>query len=102
MDEKGEQIAKAKWEATEAAREVMEHLYRALLATPAMKLANGKRVQVESYYAPEVDDDGELTCGVDVVFDNGDHLEFTMKNSGWGKSFVAKQAKRAGKQGRQR
>ncbi len=51
---------------------------------------------------PEITDDGELACGFDVILDNGTQLEFTMRNTGWGKSFVAAQTTRKAKQGRNR
>jgi hypothetical protein len=41
-----------------------------------------------SYYSPELNDDGELKCGVDVRLPDGSHLEFTLANTGWGKSFA--------------
>ena len=81
-------VAKAKWDATAGAREVLEHLHRALLAVPAFTLKDGTAARVEDYWAPEIGDDGELSCGVDVVVGEGGHLEFTVRNTGWGKSFV--------------
>jgi hypothetical protein len=84
-----DEIQKAKDEAIEPAKEVLSHLYKALLAVPPFTLADGTKAEVEAYYAPEVNDAGELKCGVDVVLDNGNHLEFTFNNSGWGKSFAA-------------
>ena len=86
---KREDIIKAKQEATEPTREVMQRLHDALLTTPEFVLADGTTARVESFYAPEADDDGELSFGVDVVLDNGNHLEFTVKQTGWGRSFVA-------------
>jgi hypothetical protein len=35
-----------------------------------------------------VDETGECHCGVDVRLSSGDLLEFTMKYTGWERSFV--------------
>jgi hypothetical protein len=97
-----DEIQKAKDEATEPAKEVLLHLYQALLAVPPFTLADGTKAALEAYYAPEVNDAGDLKCGVDVVLDNGNHLEFTINNSGWGKAFVAAVKPRSPTRGRGR
>lgn len=93
---KREDIIKARQEATAPTAEVMQRLHDALLTTPEFVLADGTKARVESFYAPEADDDGELSFGVDVVLDNGNHLEFTVKQTGWGRSFVSARTKPKG------
>lgn len=94
---------KARGEAMAPAQEVLEHLYQSLLAVPEFTLKDGTKARLDPYYAPEVDDDGELRCGVDVLLDNGSHLEFTMANTGWGKSLaVVRQKKRHRRHGETR
>ncbi len=102
MKLKSKVLAKHKEEATAPAKEVLDHVYQALLRTPEFTLADGTKARVDAYYAPELDDEEELKCGFDVLLDNGTHLEFTVRNSGWGKSFVAGLAGPKSKKGRQR
>ena len=97
-----ELVAQHKPETTAPAKEVMEHIYKAIVATPDFTLADGTRAEVNKFYEPQVADDGELSCGFDVVLDNGTHLEFTMNNTGWGKSFVAGLAPKPPNSGRRR
>ncbi|HEY4330137.1 MAG TPA: hypothetical protein VGN88_10415 [Phycisphaerae bacterium] len=89
-------FAKAKQETTSPALEVIAHLRKALLNIQPFKLMDGTPVRVAAYQSPEINDEGEAQCGVDVILPNG-HLEFTVRNTGWGKSFAkeiaAKQAK---------
>jgi len=68
------------------AKEVLEHLYQAILAMPSFTLADGKKARVDAYIPPEVNDDGQVTCGFDALIDNGSRLEFTVTNTGWGKA----------------
>jgi len=85
-------------------RQSLEHLYQMLLATPPFTLHDGAEVAVTRYIPPEVGNDGEMTCGVDVKLPGG-HLEFTVRNTGWGKSFadeIAKERTKKGKPGHQR
>ena len=82
-------FADAKWDATAHAREVLEHLHKALAAVPAFTLKDGTAAQVDEYYPPTIDDEGELSCGVDVHLNDGTDLEFTVRNSGWGKAILA-------------
>jgi hypothetical protein len=96
-----ELVAKYKPESLGPAKEVLDYLYRTILATPEFTLQDGTKARVDRYYGPEVDDDGQLTCGVDVHLDNGTDLEFTVNNTGWGK-FVADHAYRKGKRERRR
>jgi hypothetical protein len=67
------------------AKEVMDNLYQAMLRTPEFTLRNGTRCRVEEFYPPEEQADGELKCGIDVVMDDGTHLEFIVAQTGWGK-----------------
>ena len=94
-----ERFAKAKQETTAPAKEAMEHLYQALLNTSSFVLKNGGTANVEAYYPPEINDAGEAECGVDVRLPDGSHLEFTMRNTGWGKSFANEIAQKQAKRG---
>jgi hypothetical protein len=78
----------AKNEATKPAGEVAAQLYAALVNLPELRLSDGTTAKVEVYYAPEVDEDGCVHCGIDVRLNDGSLLEFTLKNTGWEKSFV--------------
>ncbi len=69
------------------AMEAMAHLYKALLAMPPFSLMDGTSVHVSAYQPPQINDAGEVQCGVDVKLPGG-HLEFTLCNTGWGKSFT--------------
>ena len=84
-----ELVARYKPDTTAPVKEVLEQLHKAVLATPAFTLNDGTKAKVENFFSPEFGDDGELSCGFDVIMDNGTHLEFTVKNTGWGKSFAA-------------
>jgi hypothetical protein len=94
--------ARYKQETIASAGDVMEHVYKAVLGTPAFTLKDGTRARVDGLSPPEMNDDGELTCGFDVLLDDGTHLEFTMKNTGWGKSFAAAHAPNKDRQSRHR
>ncbi len=95
-------IDRSRKQAHASASEVTEHLYQSLLGLSSFQLKDGTTARVESYYKPEIDDDDQLNCGVDVWLDNGMHLEFTLANTGWGKSFVAGLAQNRGKSPRGR
>jgi hypothetical protein len=75
-------------EVTQFASNVLAELYQGLLKLPPMTLPNGTTASVEAYYPPQVDETGECHCGVDVRLSSGDLLEFTMKYTGWERSFV--------------
>ncbi len=95
-------FAKTKQETTQPALEALEHLYKALVTIPPFTLKDGTPIRVEAYSPPELNESGEAECGVDVKLPDG-HLEFMLKNTGWGKSFVKElAAQRARKPGRQR
>ena len=64
----------------------------------AFTLADGKKARFDGDIPPEQNDDGEVTCGFDVLIDNGSHLEFTVTNTGWGKAMaLAPDVKKGGK-----
>jgi hypothetical protein len=88
MPRKPVDFAKAKEETTQPAQEVIAHLYKALLKIEPFTLLDGTEVRVKAYQPPEINDAGEAQCGVDVILPTG-HLEFTMKNTGWGKAFAS-------------
>ena len=73
---------------TEFASDVLAELYQGLLKLPPITLPDGTTAQIEAYYSPQVDEAGECHCGVDVRLSSGDLLEFTVKNTGWERSFV--------------
>ena len=101
MTRKPVDLDKAKQEMTSPAHEVIAHLYKALLKIEPFTLMDGTPVRVERYASPEINDAGEAECGVDVKLPNG-HLEFMLKNTGWGKSFADELAKKPGKKDRPR
>lgn len=71
------------------AREVLEHVYGELLKAPEFSLKDGTEAQITRFLNPEVTPDGDLQCGFDVILGDDDtHLEFTITNTGSGKSFV--------------
>jgi hypothetical protein len=76
------------------AKEALGHIYQAMLKTPEFTLRNGMKCRVDPYYEPEVNSDGDLTCGFDIQVDDGTHLEFTVGHTGWGKSFVKTEAEK--------
>lgn len=77
-------------EVTAPAWEVLQHIYKALLAMPPMFVVGNVMATVTPYFSPMVDeDDGTAKCGVDVRLADGRQLEFTVVNSGWGKSPAA-------------
>jgi hypothetical protein len=89
-----EQIRVLQDEADAQAREVLGHIYQAMLKTPEFTLQNGMKCRVYPLYAPELDASGDLKCGFDVLTKDG-HLEFTVGRTGWGKSFVQAEEQRA-------
>lgn len=97
-----EKIEAAKKETLEPAREVLEHLYRGILAMPEFTLGNGMKARLDPYVEPEIGEDGRIHCGFDVLLDNGSHLEFMVENTGWGKALAALHANRTKTPGRGR
>jgi hypothetical protein len=87
-----ELVEASREETTKFASEVQAELYQGLLKLPPIQLPDGTMAHVEAYYAPQVDDDGERHCGIDVRLPSGDLLEFTVKNTGWERSFAAAQS----------
>jgi hypothetical protein len=84
------------------AKEVLDHMYEAVLKTPEFTLKDGTTCRVDAFYKPEVNSDGELKCGFDILFGDGTHLEFTVGHTGWGKSFVTELAEKTQRHGRGR
>lgn len=84
-----EEVARQKAEMLVPATEIIEHLYRALLAAPPMTLSDGRVATVAAFMPPQANPSGEAECGIDVELPDGGHLEFTMRNSGWGKPLPA-------------
>lgn len=95
-----ELIESSKDEATKHAPEILVQLYEGLLKLPAMTLANGTTARVEAYYPPQPDDEGQPHCGIDVRLSSGDLLEFTIKNTGWERSFVSQHDKQPSRRSR--
>ena len=84
---------------TSQAPEVLDHMYQAILKVPEFTLRDGTKCTVSSYYNPETNADGELKCGFDAHMDNGTDLEFTVAQTGWGKSFAAARASKKSQPG---
>jgi hypothetical protein len=80
-------FAKAKQETTRPALELTARLYNALINMKPFTLLDGTPVSVKAYQPPQINDQGEAECGVDIVLPDG-HLEFMLRNTGWGKSFA--------------
>lgn len=85
-----ELLAASRGEATKPAGEAIGQLYQALLAMPELKFSDGATGKVEAFFAPQADNEGRLHCGIDLRLSNGNLLEFTLKNTGWEKSFAKK------------
>jgi hypothetical protein len=97
-----EQIAEEQQRVEAHATEVLEHMYQAMLKIPEFTLGDGTKCKVDPYYGPETNADGEVKCGIDVLIADGSHLEFTVTNTGWGKSLAAAHAPNKPKPGRER
>lgn len=94
-------FAKAEQETKGPALEVTARLYQALLKMEPFTLLDGTRVSVRSYQPPQINEQGEAECGVDIVLPNG-HLEFMLRNTGWGRSFAKEIENRRSEKERQR
>lgn len=77
---------------TKHAGDVLAELYQGMLKLPAITLPDGTTARVEAYYPPQVDEEGECHCGIDVRLSSGDLLEFSVRNTGWERSFAARQS----------
>lgn len=75
-----------KADAATRAEQVLDHVYRALIAMPPFTLRDGTKVELSDYINPEKNDEGDMHCGFDALLGDGSHLEFTMTNTGWGKA----------------
>jgi hypothetical protein len=82
------EILEQRKEATAPAKEVMEHLYAAIVAAPEFTLKDGRTAKTETLGAPEVNEDGDPTFSFNVAIDDGSLLEFSVNNTGLGRSFV--------------
>jgi hypothetical protein len=96
-----EQIRALQEAADAQAKEVLGHIYQAVLKTPEFTLQDGTKCRVNPYYEPQVDSAGELKCGFDVLTADG-HLEFTVGHTGWGKSFAKAEEHKANPKGPRR
>jgi hypothetical protein len=84
-----EDVGQLKADTTAPAQEVLEHVHRAILAIPEFTLKDGTKAKVTDLAPPQANDDGDMQCGFDVELANGSHLEFYLKNTGWGRPFTA-------------
>jgi len=100
LEQLRELVESSKNEATTHAPEVLAQLYEQTLKLPPIMLSGGTTASVEAYYPPQVDEAGELHCGIDVRLSNGDLLEFTIKNSGWERSLVRQHDKQSSRRSR--
>jgi hypothetical protein len=95
-----EEIFEHKEDITIAGKEVMTHLYQAVIALPEFTLKDGRRAKTESLAEPQMNDEGELYLSFDVALDDGSHMEFTTKNTGWGGFVAAQTSRKAGRRSR--
>jgi hypothetical protein len=79
---------------------VIEHIHKAILAMPEFMLRDGTKARVTNLAAPAPNADGDLLCDFDVELPNDAHLEFNVKNTGWGTPFVAAIAPKQHRRGR--
>jgi hypothetical protein len=82
-------IASHRQDTTAPAREILEHIYKAVLAVPAFTLQDGTTAQISKLGSPDLNADGDLTCSFDVDCADGSDLEFTVNNTGWGRPIGA-------------
>ncbi len=92
----------AKREIAGPATEVLLHLQQALSSMPPFVLKDGTRARFELYVSPEINKYGDATCGVDAILEDKGHLEFTVTNTGWGKSLAQSHHDRPKPRGRER
>jgi hypothetical protein len=83
-----ESFDKLKAESVAPAKEVLEHVHKAILAMPKFTLQDGTKARVTDLAPPAHNADGDLVCGFDVELENGAHLEVYVKNTGWGRPFA--------------
>jgi hypothetical protein len=81
-------LDKSKARYTHHVMEVLDALYRRMPIGETISLPDGKQGVIQEFYEPKVGigDKGEreYKAGVDVVFTDGSHLEFTIELTGWG------------------
>jgi hypothetical protein len=97
-----EQLAGLHTEVDAQAKEVLGHMYQAILKTPEFTLSSGMKCRVDPYFEPEVNAEGELKCGFDVLLGDSGHLEFTMGHTGWGRALAAVEVQKKARRGRAR
>lgn len=74
--------------------ELIERPHEKLASLPPVTLADGTVAKMSTYYEPCADEHGEWHAGVDVDLSNGVSLEFTLRNTGWGKALVERPPRR--------
>ncbi len=72
-----ELVNSSRSEVTKYAGEVLAVPYKDILNLTDMTLADGTTARVEAYYPPQVDEEGQHHCGIDLRLSSGDLLEFT-------------------------
>jgi hypothetical protein len=87
-----EEFIAAQKEATGPGKEVLSHIYQAILKTPAFTLTDGTKCRVDALFEPDVNADGDLKCGFDVLLGEAGHLEFTVTQTGWGRALAPKRS----------
>ncbi|MGO9468051.1 MAG: hypothetical protein ACLQVF_28290 [Isosphaeraceae bacterium] len=95
-----EEFLKLSQEAIGPGKEVLSHIYQAILKTPEFTLADGTKCRVDALFEPTVSADGDLTCGFDVLLGDAGHLEFTIEQSGSGRALAPDAARNPPKRGR--
>lgn len=96
----GDYFDEARKRAIESGREVLDHLYRRLLWTAPFKLGDGTPVTIRGFIEPQINDQGELVCGIDALLGDEGHLELIMKQGGWGRAINVERAKSKSPRGR--
>jgi len=95
-----EEFVAARQDTTGPGKEVLTHIYQSLLKTPEFMLQDGTKCRVDALFEPEVNSDGDLKCGFDVLLGDIGHLEFTVEQTGWGRALGAESAKKPRRPGR--
>jgi len=95
-----EEFIAAQKDATGPGKEVLSHIYQAILKTPEFTLADGTKCRVDALFEPMVNADGDLKCGFDVLLREAGHLEFTVQQTGWGRALATPPGQQPPKGGR--
>lgn len=88
----GHIISEAQSQKNRLVEEVM-HLLYALLPTEkqVLEMADGTKCYLRAFSPPKVRSDGNLAYGFDVILESHpaiDHLEFSVRCTGWGRSLI--------------